>query len=436
MFCFLSLQVVTLPLLPPEYRKLYSEVLPRAGALSCGPPAALVVAVDTYPPRGQPYHHGEDFFRPTLTTGASRPDQGRSGISHRRAHNTQSSTKEDELLKTIQQLNETIRGLREELAAAKRGGGMQSQQQQSSPGSTTRKATYAEGLASRKASIKSTVAVQALPTQGAPVQPVASAVSKMLRKHKCTSVFPLENYSEEERKTEHIKQVKARRKVTDWPTKDAADFKHVLLVGHSVHEAHAIDTQALGSHECSHSMSAALLATGATRQDASVSHVLSSLGRSQDSLSIAGCSMHSTVVTERMQWTTAEKVEHIYPKGHLLLVQWSRDTLDSEEVKDSEPALLPRDNTAVRVVCSLNPQSLREGDNSTNKVKTQKWAKEVCWETTAPLLKPPLTTPPPPPWSWGNAGNGSKSPWHYRIRWCSKCSNKAVHGRASSTGCS
>ena len=320
------------------------------------------------------------------------------GPGARKAHNTQSSTKEDELLRTIQQLNHTIRGLREELAAAKRGGGMQSQQQQSSPGSTPRKVTYAEALASKKVSVECTVAVQALPTQGAPVQPVASAVSKMLRKHECTSVFPLENYSEEERKTEHIKQVKAGRKVAHWPTKDAAHFKHVLLVGHSVHEAHVIATQALKSHDCIHSMSAALLATEATRQDASVSHVLSSLGRSRDSLLITGCSMHSTVVTERMQWTTAEKGERIYPKGHLLLVQWSRVSQVSEEVKDSEPAPLPRDNTAVRVVCSLNPQSLREGGNSTNKVKTQKWAKEVCWETTAPLLKPPLTTPPPP-WS-------------------------------------
>ena len=256
--------------------------------------------------------------------------------------------------------------------------------------------TYAEALASKKVSVKSTVAVQALPTQGAPVQPVASAVSKMLRKRECPSVFPLENYSEEARKAEHIKQIKAGRKVADWPTKDVADFKHVLLVGHPVHEAHVIATKVLASHDCIHSMSAALLATEATRQDAPVSHVLSSLGQSRDSLLIAGCSMHSTVVTERMQWTTTEKGEHIYPKGHLLLVQWSRGSQDSEEVKDSEPAPLPRDNTAVRVVCSLNPQSLREGGNNTNKVETQKWAKEVCWETTAPLLKPPLTTPQAP----------------------------------------
>ena len=89
MFCFVCLQVVTLPLLPPEYRKLYSEAHPRADALSGGPPAALVVAVNIYPPRGQPHHPGEDFFRPTLTTGASRPDQGRSGISHRRARGPQ-----------------------------------------------------------------------------------------------------------------------------------------------------------------------------------------------------------------------------------------------------------------------------------------------------------------------------------------------------------
>ena len=184
------------------------------------------------------------------------------------------SEREGELLEIIRQLKDTIRDLRQELRDARslrRDGDSPSRPTPSSPSpyspSGEQKASYAAGLKSNPKPRKSQVVVQSIPPQGDPIQLVAAETAKLVSKYGCTVVQGRANYTDNDKKALGVKQIAARKKVSDWPVAEHSDiFRRVLLVGQTMHDAHAVAVQAMDKHAQTESVSALILSTTAPEE--------------------------------------------------------------------------------------------------------------------------------------------------------------------------
>ena len=243
--------------------------------------------------------------------------------------------------------------------------------------------------------------VQSIPPQEDPIQPVAAETAKLVSKYACTVVQGCANHTDDDKKAVGVKQLAAGKKVSYRPVAEHLDiFRRVLLIGQTVHDAHAIVVQAMDKHAQTESVSALILSTTGSRRDVSISRILGSLGRSRDSLRVTSCHTRIVVLTQRFSWMTQEAGTTVSPPGHMLLVQWARKTPEREDGKDQVPEPLPQDKAAVRVVCMLDPAVLRDGGETANKTKSVMRAKSTCWDGACPLLEPKLTSSPP--WWLGN----------------------------------
>ena len=66
-------------------------------------------------------------------------------------------------------------------------------------------------------------------------------------------------------------------------------IRNVLLVGHTVHDAHAITVQAMDKHAQTDSISALILSSAGSRRDVSISGILVAPGCCRDSLRVNSC---------------------------------------------------------------------------------------------------------------------------------------------------
>ena len=141
------------------------------------------------------------------------------------------------------------------------------------------------------------------------------------------------------------------------------------------------------------SVSSIVRADQSRKGDTSVPAILNSMGRTRDGIAFKDATLDITVMVQRMEWDTKEEGQAAKPPRHTLFLKWRRQTPDGDKGKDEEPQPLPTDKTAIRVVCTLDVEKLREEGGP--KFKPARWAEEKCWQLTSPKIQPPLTTPAP-----------------------------------------
>ena len=303
------------------------------------------------------------------------------------------TTREEELLGIIRELRGTVKDLRAALQAA---GGTLTPSKAQANAAKDETPSYREAL-QRRMKTQSRLVVQDVPDLGEPLQPTATAVHEIEGKYGFTAVQGRRIYQGEHKTAlKSLQQIGANKPVNDWKVTEATAkaFEHVLLVGQPLAEAHAIATQALMKYDSIQSVSAHVLATNCRRGVVNVPGILAALGSSRECLHIKDFILSIKVVTKRMSWEVKrDPGVTVIPPEHSILLCWERPR-DGVEGKDTEPEVLPQDKAAIRIVCCLDPSALRAGQDST-KVKASRWAENTCWELTAPLLQPALTSPPP-----------------------------------------
>ena len=240
--------------------------------------------------------------------------------------------------------------------------------------------------------------VKDVPNLGEPLQPTATAIREIEGKHAFTAVQGCRLYAGTRKaQLNSIQQIGASKPVHDWKVTEATAkaFEHILLVGRPLAEAHAIAAQALAKYDSVKSVSAHVLAVGCKRNVINIPGVLAALGSSRESLEIKDFTLSIKVITKRMAWEVKKDPDTtVIPPEHSILLSWERPA-EGVECNDSEPAQLPQDKTAIRIVCCLDPAALRVGQGGEAKIKASRWAEDKCWELTAPHLQPTLTAPPP-----------------------------------------
>ena len=302
------------------------------------------------------------------------------------------TAREEELLGVIRELRGTVRELRAALQAA--GGKSVPPKEQTVV--DEQQSPYRAAL-TRRMKTQSRLVVQDVPDLGEPLQPTATAVHEIEGKHGFTAVQGRRIYQGEHKTAlKSLQQIGANKPVHDWKVTEATAkaFEHVLLVGQPLAEAHAIAAQALTKYDSIQSVSAHVLATNCRRGVVNVPGILAALGSSRECLHVKDFVLSIKVVTKRMSWEVKRDPDvTVIPPEHSILLCWERPK-DGVEGQDTEPEVLPQDKAAIRIVCCLDPSALRAGQDST-KVKASRWAENTCWELTAFLLQPALTSPPP-----------------------------------------
>ena len=302
------------------------------------------------------------------------------------------TAREEELLGVIRELRGTIRELRAALQAA--GGKSVPPKEQTVV--DEQQSPYRAAL-TRRMKTQSRLVVQDVPDLGEPLQPTATAVHAIEGKHGFSAVQGRRIYQGEHKTAlKSLQQIGANKPVHDWKVREATAkaFEHVLLVGQPLAEAHAIAAQALTKYDSIQSVSARVLATNCRRGVVNVPGILAALGISRECLHVQDFVLSIKVVTKRMSWEVKRDPDvTVIPPEHSILLCWERPK-DNVEGQDTEPEVLPQDKAAIWIVCCLDPSALRAGQDST-KVKASRWAENTCWELTAPLLQPALTSHPP-----------------------------------------
>ena len=303
------------------------------------------------------------------------------------------TAREEELLGIIRELRGTVKDLRVALQAA---GGTLTPSKAQANAAKDETPSYREAL-QRRMKTQSRLVVQDVPDLGEPLQPTATEVHEIEGKYGFIAVQGRRIYQGEHKTAlKSLQQIGANKPVHDWKVTEATAraFEHVLLVGQPLAEAHVIATQALMKYDVIQSVSAHVLATNCRRGVVNVPGILAALGSSRECLHIKDFILSIKVVTKRMSWEVKrDPGVTVIPPEHSILLCWERPR-DGVEGKDTEPEVLPQDKAAIRIVCCLDPSALRAGQDST-KVKASRLAENTCWELTAPLLQPALTSPPP-----------------------------------------
>lgn len=261
---------------------------------------------------------------------------------------------------------------------------------------------YAAALGSKQkkgdATGKPRVLVSDSLTRAHPLQPTAAAAAALVVELSATAVLPARQYSPSCREALKVPQIACGKRPTDWAVaaKEEA-HKHVLLMGLGAVEALSIAAEAMSAHKQVTTVSALVLAPAAARADVTVAGVLATLGTSRQGLSVDGSALDIQVRTERMECVQADPTtpSTTWSRGHSVLLQWH--SASREPGQDREPPARGREGgqPATRLVCTLHPQVLRQGEPGQNREKTRAWAKERCWGVMRPLLEGWGAEPPP-----------------------------------------